>query len=117
MEINQLVALRIKEIRTNQGITCQAMADDLGITIGSYSAIENGKVQITLERLHHIGQILKMPTIAFLPEGALNYTLNVSHGERAINASTYNNYQDKEMADAFRSAMQLLHKVESKLKM
>jgi transcriptional regulator with XRE-family HTH domain len=34
------------------------MADDLGITIGSYSAIENGKVQITLERLHHIGQIL-----------------------------------------------------------
>ncbi len=43
MEINQLVALRIKEIRTNQGITCQAMADDLGITIGSYSVIENRK--------------------------------------------------------------------------
>jgi transcriptional regulator with XRE-family HTH domain len=101
MEINQLVALRIKEIRTNQGITCKAMADDLGITIGSYSATENVKVHITLERLHHIGQILKMSTIAFLPEGALNYTLNVSHGERTINAAKYHNYQDKEMTDAF----------------
>lgn len=45
MDINQLCALRIKEIRTEMGLTCQAMADDLGLTIGSYSAIEKRESQ------------------------------------------------------------------------
>lgn len=52
MNINQLVAAKIKEIRTHQGKTCQAIADDLGVTMSSYSAIENGKVNITIERLY-----------------------------------------------------------------
>ena len=59
MDINQLCALKIKEVRNELGITCQSMADDLGITIGSYSAIENGKVRITLDRLQQIALILK----------------------------------------------------------
>lgn len=71
MNINQLVANRIKEIRNDKGITSQAMADDLGITIGSYSAIENGKVNITLERLHQIAHVFKMPLLAFLPQARL----------------------------------------------
>ncbi len=115
MDINQLVAHRIREIRHEKGFTSQAMADDLGITIGSYSAIENGKVNITIDRLHQIAQVLQMPLLAFLPSGAYSYSVNVSHGEHAINATTYNNYRDKEMIDSLNTAMQLMQKVVTKM--
>ncbi len=116
MNINQLVANRIKEIRNDKGITSQAMADDLGITIGSYSAIENGKVNITLERLHQIAHVFKMPLLAFLPSGALAYSVNVSHGEHAINATTYKNYRDKEIIDAINEAIKIMQHITSKMK-
>jgi|JI10StandDraft_1071094.scaffolds.fasta_scaffold19827_7 transcriptional regulator with XRE-family HTH domain len=116
MDINQLCALRIKEIRTEMGLTCQAMADDLGLTIGSYSAIENGKVKITIDRLQQIAKVLQKPMIIFLPSSALSYTFNVSHCDNAITAATYNNYQNKEMSDAVHQALQLMQMVASKMK-
>lgn len=92
------------------------MADDLGITIGSYSAIENGKVKITLERLQHIADILQTPMIALLPEDVLFYTVNASHGTHAINAATYINYQNKEMVEAMQTALQFIQMVATKMK-
>ena len=91
------------------------MADDLGLTIGSYSAIENGKVKITIDRLQQIAEVLQKPMIIFLPSSALSYTFNVSHCDHAITAATYNNYQNKEMSDAVHQALQLMQMVANKM--
>ena len=92
MDINTLTALRIREVRTQSGLTSQSVADDLGITIGSYSALENGKVAITIERLHQLSEIFNIPISGMIPGINSKQTINVSHGSHAVNATTYNNY-------------------------
>ncbi len=116
MDINTLTALRIKEVRTQSGLTSQSVADDLGITIGSYSALENGKVAITIERLHQLSGIFNIPVSAMIPGSFNNQTINVSHGSHAINASTYNSFADKNAKEMLQKAMEILKIVMTKFK-
>lgn len=110
-DINQLTALKIKEGRNARGMTCQAIAGDLGITISSYSSLENGKVQITLDRFLQLVKVLVTPLIALLPVHVEGSNFNISHGDYAVNTSTYNNYQNKDLLESTKSAMSLLQHV------
>lgn len=116
MNINTLTAHRIKEIRSQLGVTSQSVADELDITISSYSALENGKVSITIERLYQIAQIFNVPLSRIIPGMDTNQTINVSHGTHAVNATTYNNYQDKDIIATLSETMQMIQIVLSKLK-
>lgn len=52
--------LKIKHLRELRNYTQEHMAHCLGLTQRAYSAIENGKTQLTIERLREITQILNV---------------------------------------------------------
>ena len=51
---------KIKKLREMRNFTQEYMADCLQLTQRSYSSIENGKTQLTIERLKEIAEILKV---------------------------------------------------------
>jgi transcriptional regulator with XRE-family HTH domain len=52
--------LKIKHLRELRNYTQEHMAHCLGLTQRAYSSIENGKTQLTIERLREITQILNV---------------------------------------------------------
>lgn len=50
---------RLRFIRTQQGLSQQNVADELGITVAAYSNIERGVTNINITRLYEIAEILK----------------------------------------------------------
>lgn len=52
--------LKIKNLRELRNYTQEHMAHSLGLTQRAYSSIENGKTQLTIERLREITQILNV---------------------------------------------------------
>lgn len=66
MNINQLLAVRIREIRIKRNISLEAMAKDIGISKGAMSRLENGHVEITLMKINCISLILDVPFREFL---------------------------------------------------
>ena len=57
---------RIIEYRKSKGFTQKEMADKLGIGQVSYSQIETGKTEITLQRVSSIARILEIDLITLL---------------------------------------------------
>lgn len=52
--------LKIKHLRELRNYTQEYIGHVLGLSQRAYSAIENGKTQLTIERLHEICQILNV---------------------------------------------------------
>lgn len=52
------VAHKIKKLRELKNLTQEYMADELGITQGAYSKIENGETDLSLSKLDKIAEIL-----------------------------------------------------------
>ena len=52
------VAHKIKKLRELKNLTQEYMADELGITQGAYSKIENGETDLNLSKLDKIAEIL-----------------------------------------------------------
>lgn len=61
MELNKLVASRIREFREYRNISQKALAHKLRISISAYSRLESGNVQITLNILEKIANELSIP--------------------------------------------------------
>lgn len=54
------VGERIRVVRVTKGLSQQNMADELGLTVASYSNIERGVTDITITRLFEIARILQV---------------------------------------------------------
>jgi DNA-binding XRE family transcriptional regulator len=67
MNLNDLIASNIKDIRLENGFSCEYVANQLGITKGAYSNMENGKVEITIARLENVATILNVPMEKLIP--------------------------------------------------
>lgn len=90
MDKNSLVTSKIKEIRKYQNYTSEFVSESLGISLGAYSNLENGKVEITIKKLYTLSKILNASVIDLLSEsGSLN---QISHGEYAQNINCSNFY-------------------------
>lgn len=94
MNINQLTAIKIKEIRSKTGLTADAVAKSLEISRGAYSQMENGKVEITLTRLEALAQIFNVSVAEIIPVTNNPQTFN---GNNSINGNhntntTLNNF-------------------------
>lgn len=57
---------RIRLARVTKGLSQQNIADELGLTVASYSNIERGVTDITISRLYEIAEILHTPIEAIL---------------------------------------------------
>ncbi|NBC57757.1 MAG: helix-turn-helix domain-containing protein [Bacteroidetes bacterium] len=76
------VARKIKQIRTQQGISQEYMAEELGITQPSYARLETEDARINIVRLMLIAKVLEVPASELLGEKAQNIN-NQSHNETA----------------------------------
>ncbi|EME19554.1 TetR family transcriptional regulator [Rhodococcus triatomae] len=51
----------VRRARAQSGTTLRALAAGIGVSVGTMSAIENGKVALTIDRLHEIARYLDVP--------------------------------------------------------
>jgi transcriptional regulator with XRE-family HTH domain len=99
MEINTLIANRIHDLRTSLGFSSEYVAQELGIAKSNYSMLENGKTEIKISSIFSLAKIFKVPPTAILDINTQATTINISHGEHAINATQINYYSDVELAN------------------
>ena len=57
---------KLKKFRELRNYTQEYMAENLDITQRAYSSIENGKTQLTVDRLFEIAKILNVTVIEIL---------------------------------------------------
>lgn len=62
----------IRIIRQNKSLSQQNMADEMGITVSSYSKMERGEIDIKLSRLLQIAEALDVPLSEIIGDTALN---------------------------------------------
>lgn len=84
MNINQLTADKIKELRLKAGLTADFVAQSLHITRGAYSQMENGKTAITLTRLEALAVIFNVSVSELIPVSNNPQTFN---GNNSVNGN------------------------------
>lgn len=62
------VIQRIIKLRRDKGLSQENVADELGVTTGTYSKIETGRTDPNLTRLLQIATILKVDITEFFPD-------------------------------------------------
>ena len=67
-----LIGERIKKIRKMRGMTQDALAEHLGVSIGYVSQVERGITKISLDLLGAISTILGCDIASFVTESAVN---------------------------------------------
>lgn len=88
MNINQLTASRIKEIRNEKGLTAEAVAKELQISKAAYSHLENGKVEITLNRVETLAQVFNVSISQIIPTVTTNTQIFNGNGGDSRNSHT-----------------------------
>lgn len=78
-----------KELRKNLGFKVEAVAKDLGISKTAYSQLENGHVEITLNKIEAIANIYKVTIAELVPSIGTNYyasngSFSTNHGTNTI---------------------------------
>lgn len=68
--MKEKIAERIRIARVSKNLSQQNIADELDITVATYSNIERGVTDITVTRLIQISHLLGMNPADFLPEDA-----------------------------------------------
>ena len=88
-----LVGKKIRQLRVQQGISQEYMAEELGITQPSYARLENEDSRINVVRLQLIAKTLEVQTSELLGEKAQNiiHTNNGNNAQAYINSYSSNN--------------------------
>ncbi len=92
MNINQLTANKIKELRLKAGLTADAVAQSLHITRGAYSQMETGKTAITLTRLEALAVIFNVSVSEIIPVSNNPQTFNGNNSVNGNHNTILNNF-------------------------
>lgn len=68
----KLIGERVKKARKNKGMTQDAMAERLNVSIGYVSQVERGITKISLDLLGAISSILECDVAALVAESAIH---------------------------------------------
>lgn len=118
MNINQLAASKIKEVRNRVGYTAEAMANGLGISKTAYSQLENGHTEITLTRIEAIAGVCGVPMQELIPNTSSNYQISNGSGDNynANNNSVNNNFFAESTEDKLQSLIDSLQQTVNAIK-
>lgn len=72
-EIDVHVGARLREVRTQAGVSQEKLADAIGITFQQIQKYERGTNRIAAGRLAAISRVLKHPVSGFFPEEFWDY--------------------------------------------
>jgi transcriptional regulator with XRE-family HTH domain len=78
LNLRKDIGRKISFFRNNQQFTRKKMASELKMSLRGYSAIENGEVSVTAEKLMHISSILSINPISLYPETSRQIETNES---------------------------------------
>ncbi len=116
MNINQITASKIKEVRSRIGYTAEAMANSLGISRTAYSQLENGHTEITLTRIEAIAEICAVPMSELIPNINSNYQVSNGSGDNYNTSNTVNNNFFDNTEDKLKSIVESLQNSLDELK-
>jgi transcriptional regulator with XRE-family HTH domain len=77
----RIIGQRIKELRSQRGLTLEEVAERSGCTSGFLSQIERNKAAPSISMLYSVAEALGVKVIDFLPDG-INTTKVVRHASR-----------------------------------
>jgi transcriptional regulator with XRE-family HTH domain len=107
---------RIRKVRLLKGLSQQNMADELGITVASFSNIERGTTNINVDRLFKISQLLDFNASELLYDESVNTTINFNdNGEDYYSMSMLFSLISKHQIE-IESIYKLIHEINVKLK-
>lgn len=115
MDINQLTAVKIKEIRLALGYKSEVVATQLGMSKASYSQLENGKTEISISRLNLISKIFKLPLTSFIPTNNSGVQVNNDSSNNNFLNSTQINNNDPKIIEVLQLTIQNLNAIILKL--
>lgn len=78
------IVQKIRNIRKENKLTQEEVANKLGITVRAYSKIENGETQLTLDRLRKLMDIFKQPFCSLFIDNSsnnINKLIDIENGE------------------------------------
>lgn len=84
------VALRIKKIRSNMGLTQEQMAEKINLSVKAWQKIENGITRLDLDRLNQIAEILDTSLVDLINADDSVYVHKIKHNEGGINSGEVN---------------------------
>lgn len=76
MDVNSLIGIRIKELRTELGIKAEVVAQDLNMSKSAFSQLENGKTEFSVNRVIELADYFKVPVSSILPSSTSNVQIN-----------------------------------------
>ncbi|MCD4673580.1 MAG: helix-turn-helix domain-containing protein, partial [Anaerolineaceae bacterium] len=63
-----LVGRKLRELRTQQGLSLRALAERSGLNVNTLSLLENGKSSPSLSTLHQLALTLNVPIALFFEQ-------------------------------------------------
>lgn len=90
-----LVGQRVRELRTERGLSIRALAEASGLAVNTLSLIENGKISPSVSTLHRIAAALGVIITAFFETPApAQPIVHFSAGQRASAAFDHGTLED-----------------------
>lgn len=84
-ELVNEVGQRVKEARQNRGLTQTEVADMIGISSKTISAIEVGRVEPSVSQIHALSKALHQPIGYFVGETQSSIASHMATIERSLN--------------------------------
>lgn len=109
MDINQLTAQKIRKIRMDLGFTSDFVAQELGISKSSYSKLENGHTELSINKVDSLSKIFNLPLVAILPV-TQSSTINITNGDNSISGTQINHNNDPQLIQTIQTTIELLQK-------
>lgn len=82
MSEKHLVGQRIRELRTNKGLSLRALAELSGLSTNAISLIERGDNSPTVSSLHNLASALTVPITAFFEQNADGQVIHLKKNHR-----------------------------------
>lgn len=111
MNLNDLTASKIRQIRKELGYSAEKIAFEMGISKTAYSQMENGKTEISMSRLELLSKALNVPVQNLLSFGPSIVQINKDNSSHsyAFISNQVNNI-DKDIILALKDSLKNLEK-------
>ncbi len=108
---------KIRELRVRKGLTQEAVADSLGMSLTNYGYIEQGRVNVNIPKLEKIANFFETDIFELISLGEKNvyYVNTIQDSTQSGLILTQNNYQDQLLAQENQFLKEKLHHLESKI--
>lgn len=101
------IGATVRRVRAQSGRTLRDLAAGIGVSVGTMSAIENGKVALTIDRLHEIARYLDVPASDLLAPQPEQLSAEPPAGGGEANGAAWRSFADLDLDPALRAAVQV----------